>query len=91
MTRLYWNEKPKYDNQELIEIALFIYDMKNPGQSISPDDNFFVYVPPAREKESHKILAIFYRTASQGKIRERSNQFQSIIFTIIINFIQKQI
>jgi hypothetical protein len=48
-----------------IEIALFIHDMKNLRQSISRSDNSFVDVPPARENESHKMLAIFYRTASE--------------------------
>jgi hypothetical protein len=47
-----------------VEIALFILDLKNFRQSISRSDNSFVDVPPTREKESHKMLAIFYRTAS---------------------------
>jgi hypothetical protein len=48
-----------------VEIALFILDLKNFRQSISRSDNSFVDVPPTREKESHKMLAIFCRTASE--------------------------
>jgi hypothetical protein len=49
-----------------VEIALFIYDMKNFRQISSQSNNFFVDVPPARENESHKMLAIFYRTTSKA-------------------------
>ncbi len=48
-----------------VEIALFIHNMKNFRQSSSQSDNSFVDVPPARENESHKMLAIFYRTTSR--------------------------
>jgi hypothetical protein len=48
-----------------VEIALFILDLKNFRQSISRSDNSFVDVPPARENASNKMLAIFYRTASE--------------------------
>jgi hypothetical protein len=47
-----------------VKIAPFIHDMKDLRQNISLSVNSFVDVPPAREKESHKILIIFYRTAS---------------------------
>jgi hypothetical protein len=49
-----------------VEIALFIHDMKNLRQSISRSESSFVDVPPARENASNKMLAIFYRTASDG-------------------------
>ena len=51
-----------------VEIASFIHDMKNLRQSISQSDNSFVDVPPARENESNKMLAIFYRTASDSTV-----------------------
>src|SRR5688500_18921909 len=48
-----------------VEIAPFIHNVGNLYQSISRSDNSFVDVPPARENKSHKMLTIFYRTASQ--------------------------
>jgi hypothetical protein len=47
-----------------VKIAPFIHDMKDLRQNISLSVNSFVDVPPGREKESHKMLIIFYRTAS---------------------------
>jgi len=70
VTRLYWNEKPKYDNQELIgwrlKIAPIIHDMKNLRQNIPLSVNSFIDVPPKHENESHKMLIIFYRAASES-------------------------
>src|SRR4051794_7528064 len=46
-----------------VKIAPFIHDMKNLFQNISLAGNSFVDVPPTCKNESHKMLAIFYRTA----------------------------
>ena len=63
----------KYSNHKLIEerlkIAQIIHDMKNLRQNISQSGNSFVDVPPTREKESRKMLILFYRTASKWCIR----------------------
>jgi hypothetical protein len=53
-----------------VKIAPFIHDMKNLRQNTSRSGNPFVDAPPARENESHKMLTIFYRTASET-IRQR--------------------
>jgi hypothetical protein len=50
-----------------VKIAPFIHDIKNLRHNISRSGNPFVDVPPARENESHKMLIIFYRTASHTK------------------------
>ena len=49
-----------------VKIDPFIHDMNKLRQNISPSGNSFVDVPPARENNSHKMLIIFYRTASNG-------------------------
>jgi hypothetical protein len=42
--------------------------MKNLRQDISQAGNSFVDAPPSREKESRKMLTLFYRTASNSTI-----------------------
>src|ERR687898_564871 len=62
--------KPNHDNHELIgwrlKLLHFIQDMKNFHQNISPSVNSFANAPPLHENESHKLLSIFYRTASKS-------------------------
>ena len=51
-----------------VKIAPFIHGMENLRQNISLSGNPFVDVPPVRENESHKMLTIFYRTASDSTV-----------------------
>src|SRR3954454_25093195 len=57
-----------------VKIAPFIHDMKNLCQDISLFGNSFVNVLAIRENKSHKMLIIFYRTASKTKLRMRRNR-----------------